>query len=109
MIHRPCWQENAHKGGEIQLFSGRKTTEKHLARQTPCAAIRQNPRSPQKFWTAVAACRGEAQRRLEHSGDTAFRLRTELPKRRGSRSAGFPPQSKKICLAWPRYVFALGR
>jgi hypothetical protein len=27
----------------------------------------------------VAACRGEAQRRLEHSGDTAFRLRTELP------------------------------
>jgi len=24
-----------------------------------------------KIWTAVAACRGEAQRRLERSGDTA--------------------------------------
>jgi hypothetical protein len=32
----------------------------------------------------------------ERSGDTAFRLLTELPKRRGSRLAGFPPQSKKF-------------
>ena len=27
---------------------------------------------PERFWTAPAACRGEAQRRLERSGDGAF-------------------------------------
>jgi hypothetical protein len=30
-------------------------------------------RALRRFWTAVAACRGEAQRRLERSDDTAFR------------------------------------
>jgi len=28
--------------------------------------------SGDSFWTALAACRGEAQRRLERSGDSAF-------------------------------------
>jgi hypothetical protein len=42
----------------------------------------------QKIWSAVA----------ERSGDTAFRPRIELPKRRGSRSAGFPPQPKILAM-----------
>jgi len=46
-----------------------------------------------KIWTAVAACRGEAQRRLERSGDTAFRSAGCVPNARG---ALLPPQSK-IC------------
>ena len=37
-----------------------------------------------KIWTAVAACRGEAQRRLERSGDTAFRTAGCVQKRRGA-------------------------
>jgi hypothetical protein len=37
-----------------------------------------------KIWTAVAACRGEAQRRLERSGDTAFRTAGGVQKRRGA-------------------------
>ena len=76
-----------------------------------CNTILQLRARTTKIWTAVAACRGEAQRRLEcpsspfsvagllrrtgvaalrrvDSGDTAFRLRTKLPKRRGSRAAG---------------------
>jgi hypothetical protein len=38
------------------------------------APTNEDPRTPRGFWTAVA----------ERSGDTAFRLRTELPKRRGA-------------------------
>jgi hypothetical protein len=42
--------------------------------------------SGDSFWTALAACRGEAQRRLERSGDSAFDETTPagvlLPKRR---------------------------
>ncbi len=37
-----------------------------------------------KIWTAVTACRGEAQRRLERSGDTAFRTTGCFQKRRGA-------------------------
>jgi hypothetical protein len=44
----------------------------------------------QGFWSAVA----------ERSGDTAFRLRTELPKRRG---ASLPAAIQKdLVVAWPR-------
>ncbi len=32
------------------------------------------------IWSAVAACRGEAERRLERSGDTAFRLQNRVSK-----------------------------
>jgi hypothetical protein len=49
-----------------------------------------------KIWTAVA----------ERSGDTAFRTAGCFQKRRGSRSAGFPPQSKKLWLRRkPRWVY----
>ena len=44
-------------------------------------------------WSAVAACRGEAQRRLERSDDTAFHVsatsKSGVPLR-------FPPQSKTV-------------
>jgi hypothetical protein len=49
-----------------------------------------------KIWTAVAACRGEAQRRLERSGDTAFRMTKGFQKRRG---ASLPAAVQKIVVA----------
>jgi hypothetical protein len=49
-----------------------------------------------KIWTAVAACRGEAQRRLERSGDTAFRTAGCFQKRRG---ASLPAAVQKIVVA----------
>jgi len=59
-----------------------------------CSAIPHNHRAPRGFWIAVA----------ERSGDTAFRLRTELPKRRG---ASLPAEVQKdLVAASPRCVFA---
>jgi hypothetical protein len=56
-----------------------------------------------KIWTAVAACRGEAQRRLERSGDTAFRTAGCFPKRRG---ASLPAAVQNLWLRRkPRWVY----
>ena len=54
-----------------------------------CTAIRQNPSALRGFWTAVA----------KRSGDTAFRLRTKLPKRRG---ASLPAAVQKNLVAAPQ-------
>jgi hypothetical protein len=49
-----------------------------------CNPILQLRARTTKIWTAVVACRGEAQRRLERSGDTAFRATGCFQKRRGA-------------------------
>ena len=60
-----------------------------------CTAIRTNLRAARGFWTAVA----------ERGGDTAFRLRTEFPKRCRVRLA--TAVQKGLVAAPTRCVFAL--
>jgi hypothetical protein len=60
-----------------------------------CTAIRQNRHKPRGFWSAVA----------ERSGDTAFRLRTEIPKRRG---ASLPAAVQKDLVEAPLRSVLLG-
>jgi hypothetical protein len=58
---------------KTQRYEGAKFLMKEFS-LCLCTAIRQDHRVPRGFWTAVA----------ERSGDTAFRLWTDLPKRRGA-------------------------
>ena len=82
--------------GAVSLSFNRKEQVSGL-RWIPFAVEVWASQSLRRFWIAVA----------ERSGDTAFRLRIELPRRRGSRSAGFPPQSKTIWLRLGRALFSV--
>jgi hypothetical protein len=69
----------------IQLAITRAIRVKHCAPLFPIRnTILQLRSRTTKIWTEVAACRGEGQRRLKRSGDTAFRMADGVPKRRGA-------------------------